>query len=292
MKNLRNNFHSEYPKGLVLWLIINQKTFDAKTGMEVYENREGADQDELNLKNALAPFYIDLRLKFDLTLDEIIELLYDVKREADENPNKFAGLVVLVMSHGLQVNRSDFLVTRDCKFLMVDYVMDHFHNFRCPGFKNKPKIYLFNMCRGRVPNINIEKEILESSEICKAHFDGFGGQSPINIPLELNRISFKKGDYLIAHSTVAGYISNRHEEYGSVFVRELSEAIQEHMTNGINCFADVIQRACFSTAKRQETGTEYTQLPETTSTLRAHFKFLLKGKILQTVTTSLCWENI
>ena len=54
--------------------------------------------------------------------------LDEVKKEADNNPTKFAGFVLLGMSHGFHPRAKDYLVTSDCKLLDLAYVTEKFHN--------------------------------------------------------------------------------------------------------------------------------------------------------------------
>ena len=50
-----------------------------------------------------------------------------------------------------------YFVTSDCKLLLTEKVSDLFHNCYCVGLKNKPKFYMWNMCRGDRSNAEIEK---------------------------------------------------------------------------------------------------------------------------------------
>ena len=95
---------------------------------------------------------------------------------------------------------------------------------------------------------------------------------------EHDEISFKKGDYLIAHSTISGFSSYRYQTSGSPFIRELVSAIKEHVvSDNINC-EKLIRDARKATAKHQQSGSNTPQLPELISTLRADFMISVKSK--------------
>ena len=110
----RQTSDDEYPKGLVLWIIINEVLFDMQYQLDMegrirFGNRRGADVDKSNIQKALEPYNVDLRVWTDMTLAEILDSLDQVKKEADNNPTKFAGLVLLGMSHGFQHKEKDIL---------------------------------------------------------------------------------------------------------------------------------------------------------------------------------------
>jgi len=89
-------------------------------------------------------------------------------------------------------------------------------------------------------------------------------------------ISFKKGDYMIVHSTLKGYVSNRHKEYGTIFIQEMTKSINELMRYENHNFEEVIRRTCFAASSHRHSGINASQLPEFTTTLRAPFRFTLK----------------
>ena len=242
----------------------------------------------MQIKEALEPFHVDLRVWTDKTLDEIDDLLDEVKQEADDNPNKFAGLIFLGMSHGFKPREKDFLITTDIRLLDLSYVTDKFHNFSCLGFRNKPKCFLYNMCRGQDANRNRTEPIQSSCEIDRAiealkmESDSSGAlnivKSEETVP-ESNEITFKKGDYHVVHSTVSGFVSYRHPELGSPFVQALAAAIKRCMVQGNTDYQEIICVTKSSTAKYQYSGNDASQLPEIVSdTLRAKFILPLKGK--------------
>merc|ERR1719414_2808058 len=81
---------------------------------------------------------------------------------------------------------------------------------------------------------------------------------------------------MIVHSTLRGYVSNRHRFFGTVFVQELTKSIQELMRKDDHNFEEVIRRACFAASKHQSSGESAPQVPEFITTLRAPFRFVVK----------------
>ena len=309
---------SVYPTGLVLWIVINNEEFESSS----HKSREGAEVDESNLKKALLPFEIDLRVWKNYKRQDILNSLKAIKEEADHDPEKYSGLVILGMSHGEEHGGRDYLVTSDCKPLLIETVVALYHNEFCIGLKDRPKCFLFNMCRGANPNIQIEKDgatarsladhgikcseskLSNRIECCHINlpdesflsFDHetinensrfIGASSNQSPPAQENKedsnqdklkISFKKGDYMIVHSTLKGYVSNRHKEYGTIFIQELTKSINELMRYENHNFEEVIRRTCFAASSHRHSGVNASQLPEFVTTLRGPFRFNLKGK--------------
>ena len=280
MLTVTSRSFEEYPSGLFLWIIINQKNFDPGSSSNVYAEREGADVDESNLREALKHFHIDLRLWNDLTLNELLKSLKGIYDEVVAEPQKFAGLVILVMSHGEQIDgKGDFFVTRDNKLLSCDKVSDLYHNCNCFGLKDRPKFFLFNCCRGGTRNAEIVKMGVKSPNV----FDTDIIQCDFPLTIESSNevvqsvVSFKKGDYVIVHSTIKGYVSMRHRTIGSIFVYELSQQIQNLINKEKINFEDVVRQACISTSKHEKGGIDASQLPEMITTLRGPCYLVVKG---------------
>ena len=292
--NSTTSTEEQYPKGLVLWIVLNEVLFDVEKqraldkGRVRFGNRPGAEIDASKIKEALEPFHVDLRVWTDKNLSEIDKLLNQVKKEADDNPNKFAGLVFLGMSHGFKRHEKDFLITSDIKMLDLSEVTEQFHNVNCIGFKNKPKCFLYNMCRGEEANTDRTDQAQSSREtdrvihVLGMESDSFVASNTVQIEANIpdsKQISFKKGDYHIVHSTVSGFVSYRHRDLGSPFVQELATAIKTFMVQGNKDYQDMIRIVQISTAKHQRSQNDALQLPEiVAATLRAKFVFRLQSK--------------
>ena len=268
----------EYPKGKVLWITINHTQFDRFLFKENANPRDGAEVDETILQQTLQKFNVDYRLWKDMTLEEIIKALNDVREEANNEPQKFSGLVIVGMSHGVQIEGHDLMMTRDNELLSTTYVVDLFHNCNCKGFQDKPKAFLFNMCRGTLKNVNIDRLIATSSTICSDVHENTGTTEVSEREFDCNNITFQKADYLIAHSTMSGFVSNRHRLHGSIFIQELTASMNKYMGRGQYHFEDAVRIACSASSFHQRSGQTAPQMPEFITTLRAHFKFEILGK--------------
>lgn len=58
-------------------------------------------------------------------------------------------LVIAIMSHGEEgeTKESSQVVTSDGRYLPVSWILEQFNNINCPEFQNKPKIFIFQICR-------------------------------------------------------------------------------------------------------------------------------------------------
>ena len=273
----------EYPRGLFLWIIINQINFDSETGSTLLTEREGATVDEANLRDVLKHFEIDLRVWKDLTLNELRRSLNRLYYEIDSDHDKYAGLVFLCMSHGKQIEGKDFLLTKDNKYLSCEKIVDIFHNCFCFGLKNRPKFYLFNCCRGVQLNAEIQKLSISSPIVFDDDIIAFDhiqssaantiGNNDYVLQEDGGVVGFKKGDYVIVHSTIKDYLSMRHKENGSIFVYELSQQLHRLAAKQEGNLEDIVRQACMSTSKQLPVS----QLPEMTTTLRAPCHLVIKG---------------
>ena len=123
------SFSEWYSIGTLLWIMVNEKDFSLHTDESNFDSlREGSETDEINIKDALQPFDVCVRLWENKTLDELLGSLTSVKKEVHDNPEKFAGLVMLIMSHGVTKDHQDFVVTNDNKLLLTNHISDIFQN--------------------------------------------------------------------------------------------------------------------------------------------------------------------
>ena len=90
-------------------------------------------------------------------------------------------------------------------------------------------------------------------------------------------VGFKKGDYVIVHSTIKGYVSMRHKQNGSIFIYELVQQLSKFGTKQQRNLEDIVRQTCFATSKHEISGVRASQLPEMTTTLRAPCRLVLKG---------------
>lgn len=106
---------------------------------------------------------------------------------------------VVVMSHG----REGEIIATDENMLKIRWILEQFNNSNCPRLRGKPKLFIFQSCRGE-------------------------GEDPGATVTDSQLTVPSWGDMLIAYSTIPGNYSYRNEAKGSWFVQSLSTVFKEH----------------------------------------------------------------
>ncbi|XP_042858386.1 caspase-3-like isoform X2 [Penaeus japonicus] len=118
---------------------------------------------------------------------------------ADKRLEKAGSVVVVVLSHGK--DRQTFY-TSDGNLLRVGQVRDFFLEESCPQMKGKPKIFLFQMCRGEDEPTECETDSVDAPR-----------EPPRNM--------------IVIYSTTEGFVSFRNVDSGSPFVNVFCEVLAE-----------------------------------------------------------------
>ncbi|XP_050738134.1 uncharacterized protein LOC127009273 isoform X2 [Eriocheir sinensis] len=108
-------------------------------------NLEGSETDAHNLANIFSKMGYSGRAHFSLTAKQTRQQLADLR---DNKMLEQAGCAVFVISsHG--ASRRHFL-TSDMQTIDTQWVLDFFKDSQCPSLKNKPKLFIWNLCRGHL----------------------------------------------------------------------------------------------------------------------------------------------
>ncbi|XP_077058299.1 caspase-8-like [Siphateles boraxobius] len=187
-----------YPRGLCV--IINNENFkDPK------RKRNGSQKDVERLKDLFKDLGFLVEIKKDQTTYEIKQLMIDYskdRRHAD-------CFVCCVMSHG------DETGVEGCDELIcpLNDITPPFDGDNCPALIGKPKVFFIQACRGH----EMQSEVLVE--------DG-SGSSRIQKSGKIYTIA-KDSDFLIAMSTVEGYVAIRSEYSGSWFIQSLCKHLKD-----------------------------------------------------------------
>jgi hypothetical protein len=181
------------------FIIINNKKFHPVTRMN---ERSGTDEDASNLYCDFKRLGFTVELHHNKTKDEMLQLMIKVSLEDHTNRDC---LGVAVLTHG-----DDGVLYGVDNIITVDNFVKPIKG--CRTLAGKPKIFLFQACRGN--------ELDDGMEVSDAH-----GESPApaqRIPLE--------ADFVYAYSTTPGYFSWRNSAKGSWFVQALHKVLERHGT--------------------------------------------------------------
>lgn len=213
-----------------LCLIVLNQFFDDKT-----KDREGADRDALALAKCFTDLSFDVQLIQDYTA---IGIRDKIKSELAKYPHHEADAVcVCISTHGEQ---GCYLLGKDVTY-HLDRILELFSDECCPELVGKPKLFFIQACRGddRDPGTRVQGFTAaesQSEQFLKASGGGgdTGSETDIwfmtsTVPRSYNVTNMP--DFLIAYSTVPGYVSYRDLVSGSWFIEALASCLLQRKTD-------------------------------------------------------------
>merc|ERR1719186_576472 len=198
------------PKGWVL--LINNEKFES----EKFATRTGSEVDEKNLETLFIQLGFKVLVRRNLKKDDMRKELMRFSELEDHKACDMA--IVCVCSHGLDKDR---IITSDCREVDVrEDIMSKFNNEECENLKGKPKIFIFQACRGSKEDFGIIENVKEATR------SGAMGSDTSR---------FKRDptweDMLIIHSTIPGYVAMRDHYTGAWFVQCFCKVMMEKSHN-------------------------------------------------------------
>lgn len=119
--------------------ILNYGSFKDRPDLDL----EASQNDSQNLANVFGQMGYTRDVHTSLTAEKTKEVLTKVRDM--EMLNDFGCSIFIISSHGSQ---ADTFLTSDMKHLTTDWVLNLFKDSECPQLKNKPKLFIFDFCRG------------------------------------------------------------------------------------------------------------------------------------------------
>ncbi|XP_035644927.1 caspase-3a [Oncorhynchus keta] len=177
-------------------IIINNKNFDRRTGMNV---RNGTDVDAGNVMKVFGKLGYKVKVYNDQKVDQIKHVLTTASKE---DHSCSASFVCVLLSHG-----DDGVFFGTDASIELKSLTSLFRGDRCNSLVGKPKLFFIQACRGTDLDGGIEAD---------SSSDG----SSTKIPVE--------ADFLYAYSTAPGYYSWRNTQTGSWFIQSLCEMIGKY----------------------------------------------------------------
>ncbi|RZC33126.1 caspase-7-like, partial [Asbolus verrucosus] len=178
-------------------LIINNIMFKGEL------ERKGAKADDENLQNLFKQMGFKVSLKRDLKKKDLESSVENFSKKLAKSSDIS---VVIVMSHGTtnDVWRGTEVFGVDEKGVLTEDLLQYFSGDKCKNMLNKPKIFIFQCCRGD------NEQFIQSDA------------RPVK------RQSRPIGDMLIAYSTLPGFVSYRNPESGTWYIQTLCEVFSKH----------------------------------------------------------------
>ena len=203
------------PRGQVL--IINNEDYVN----DVLPRRTGSLVDANNLD------LLFLQLGFKVTLRSNLmyqDMFTEIQKFAELEAHQESDMaVVVIMSHG----RQGLVAACDGREIETEWIMRQFNNYGSPALRGKPKMFIFQACRGEdhdfgAPPAKIDFERFEGR---RGQTDARAVNPPVQLP-DYKDVSWE--DMIVAYSTLPGYVANRDKYRGTWFIESLCKVFMDH----------------------------------------------------------------
>ncbi|CAK8671577.1 unnamed protein product [Clavelina lepadiformis] len=192
-------------------VIINNESFHWTTGMN---KRVGTDVDAQNLKRTFTKLGFKVHKHKDTSCIDLLEILQDMAAKDHTGSDCF---VCAILSHG-----DDGCVYGTDGIIKIRKLVDMFRGDICPSLAGKPKIFIFQACRGTKHEIPVPpaQDVVdgpmadEDDEFHTVVVDS--GPTP-TLP--------SASDFLFCYSVAEGYYSHRDTLYGSWYVQDFTSVM-------------------------------------------------------------------
>ena len=217
-------------------IIVNNVDFT----VDWLSRRDGSDKDATELQQVFGSGLLGFRCHVmkNLTAQRIKEMMAAYR---DIDHSACSCLVVAILSHG---NREGILGV-DGNSVSVEKITSYFVPSECKKLANKPKIFILQACRGsqRKMACGVLADCKDAHDIKEDSPLGKG--TPLSPEKEEEgtvdsyfKVIPNMADYVLAYSTMPGYVSYRSNESGSWFIQHLTEALRDLTPN--ESFLDIL----------------------------------------------------
>ena len=232
---------SIYPRGLAI--IINNAKF------EDLPNRPGTDKDGKALQHLFTSSGFVTSTFNDLTAGGMQQVLQSY---AKRDHTKAQCLIVAILTHG---GKGGSLYGVDGRLVEVETLTKFFTGRKCPSLVGKPKLFFIQACRGKKHDSAVRG--YEETDSFQQTNETADGLKEVFLP--------NQSDFLLSFSTVEGYVSWRHADYGSWYVRDLVEvftknAFDEHLLDMLTMVNDKVSKRSASKDGSKQTSSVKTEL--------------------------------
>ncbi|XP_023326454.1 caspase isoform X3 [Eurytemora carolleeae] len=195
-----NDTYSTEGKRRGICMIFENDMFHTDLGLS---KRKGSNVDRVLMIDVFTKLQFEVRVFQNLTTTEILQKLEAARFEDHSHSDMFA---IVILSHG----NEGILYGYDRPYA-VQKIWEPFTAANCEDLAGKPKLFFIQACQGSQIDHGVTVEEKKKS---RTETDGFASyRTPLH------------SDFMIAHSTVAGYYSWRNTVQGSWFIQVLGAAL-------------------------------------------------------------------
>ncbi|XP_040185070.1 caspase-6 isoform X2 [Rana temporaria] len=193
-----------------LALIFNHEWFNYRLRMP---ERRGTTADRFNLERSLTQLGFEVKHYFNCPAAEVHQHIQDAATSDHSDADCF---LCVFLSHG----ENGQIYAHDCAIEVKD-LTSPFKGDKCPSLAGKPKIFIFQACRGD----QHDEPVLVTDATDSA------GEPEVN-RVEVDAAALytlpAAADFIMCYSVAEGYYSHRETVNGSWYIQDLCEAIRMH----------------------------------------------------------------
>ena len=197
----------KFPRGCCV--IINNENFPKD------RQRTGAEKDAKALEGLFNDLGFTVIVRENLSLPAVRKLLRIMTKTDHTNSSC---LVWIMMSHGSE----DGIECSDGDNLDEKELYENFSTRNCPTLNGKPKIFIFQCCRGDRLDKLIEHPLEYPNEVDTTSYKQASSTNKHGM-----HMSPDKADMITVHATFAGYAAIRIESEGSLFIQTFVKVLRD-----------------------------------------------------------------
>ncbi|XP_056307394.1 caspase-6-like [Danio aesculapii] len=202
------NFNLEYEmnharRGMAL--IFNQKSFDWKLKMKT---RNGTDADRDRLVSRFEELGFEVKAYNDYNRDKVLS---EINKAAAADHLDADCFVCIFLSHG-----EDGHVYAEDEKIDIPEITDLFKGDKCRSLVGKPKIFIWQACRGDKKDDPVTPMSVEDSD------------DEMDVDAGVLHTLPAGADFIMCYSTAEGFCSFREPSNGSWYIQDLCEILGLH----------------------------------------------------------------
>ncbi|XP_059170589.1 caspase-3-like [Physella acuta] len=213
-----NQVESRYPMSTVprgFTLIINNKNFKNPA-----DERIGSDEDAERMRDMFIFLGHNVTMEKNLTAKQMRQKLTDFAKH--KALHSASALAVVILSHGME---NDTLYGVDWQYISKFEIQQIFKIGNCRQMKGKPKLFIFQACRGVFEDKLTQNSSQQLSNDSPSSHVVSNRQDGAAAALNLDRTA-ETADMCFVHSSSLGYKAYR-RQIGSPFIEVLTKCVKE-----------------------------------------------------------------
>ncbi|XP_057700114.1 caspase-6-like [Corythoichthys intestinalis] len=189
-------------------LIFNQERFFWRLGMN---DRHGTNADRYNLEIRLKALNFDVKVYDSYKNEEVLDIIH---KAAESNHSDSDCFLLIFLSHG----EDEHVYTYDGK-ISIQRIISLFKGHRCQTLVGKPKIFIWQACRGDVHD--------EPVLVCDAVDSEIKTNEVVTDASAVHTLP-AGADFIMCYSVAEGYYSHRETLNGSWYIQDLCELLKKY----------------------------------------------------------------